>query len=131
VGTDVTEIKRFEAELHASQTFRERAARVASIGGWELQLSSGQTLRATDSIARLGGEEFAVILEGLSAADAAASVAAKIVAAMNQPFALDAQAVSITTSIGVAFYQGGSTTPAELVRQADEMKSSAVKGGRS
>ncbi|MBI5719371.1 MAG: PAS domain-containing protein [Burkholderiales bacterium] len=90
-----------------------------------------QTLRSTDTVARLGGDEFTVIMEGLPRAEVAAAVAAKIVAAMGQPFTLDEQSVRVTTSIGLAFFQGGAATAAELVKQADQMLYEAKAAGRN
>ena len=50
---------------------------------------------------------------------------------MSQPFALDGQVVSVTTSIGVALYRGGLITPAALVEQSDEMLYAAKGAGRN
>jgi len=54
-----------------------------------------------------------------------------IVAAMGEPFALDGQPVAVTTSIGVAFYEGGAATAAELVREADQRLYEAKDAGRN
>lgn len=89
-----------------------------------------QSLRSTDTVARLGGDEFTVIMEGLPRTEVAATVAAKIVGAMRQPFLLDEHPVNVTASIGLAFYQGGSMTAAELIRQADQMLYEAKGAGR-
>ncbi len=90
-----------------------------------------QSMRTTDTVARLGGDEFTVIMQAVPRAEVAAAVAAKIVAAMRQAFTLDEQVVTVTTSIGLAFYQGGATTPAELLRQADRMLYDAKGAGRN
>jgi diguanylate cyclase (GGDEF)-like protein/PAS domain S-box-containing protein len=90
-----------------------------------------QTMRSTDTVARLGGDEFTVIMQGLPRAEVAAAVAAKIVAAMGQPFVIEQKTVSVTTSIGLAFFQGGSATPAQLVEQADRMLYEAKAAGRN
>jgi diguanylate cyclase (GGDEF)-like protein/PAS domain S-box-containing protein len=90
-----------------------------------------RTIRSTDTLARLGGDEFAVILEGLPTSEVANSVAAKIVTAMSLPFSLDGAPVNVTTSIGLAFYEGGPMTAAELVNQSDQMLYEAKGAGRN
>jgi len=98
--------------------------------GFSNRLSQG--LRSSDVRARLGGDEFTVIMEGLPNADIALSTAAKLVATMQAPFALESQlTISITASIGLAFYQGGDATAATLVRRADEMLYQAKRSGRN
>lgn len=90
-----------------------------------------RTLRSSDAVARLGGDEFTVIMEGLPAPDVAATVAAKIVQAMRTPFVVDQQTIDVTTSIGLAFYQGDAMTVEALVRQADVMLYQAKGAGRN
>ncbi|BEP64832.1 hypothetical protein GmRootV213_53860 (plasmid) [Variovorax sp. V213] len=91
-----------------------------------------QGLRSGDVRARLGGDEFTVIMEGLPNADIAASAATKLVMAMQAPFAIEQQwTISVTASIGLAFYQGGNATAAALVKRADEMLYSAKRAGRN
>jgi diguanylate cyclase (GGDEF)-like protein len=90
-----------------------------------------QTLRSSDTVARLGGDEFTVIMEGLPRPEIASIVAAKIVEAMSTPFVIDQQTVNVTTSIGLAFYQGGATTVEGLVQQADVMLYQAKGAGRN
>lgn len=77
-------------------------------------------VRATDTVARLGGDEFAVILKGLSCAQKMQPIIKKILAVLAKPMTLeDGKAISITGSVGVAFYKPGLTAD-ELCRQADE-----------
>jgi len=90
-----------------------------------------QTLRSTDTVARLGGDEFTVIMEGLPRPEVASTVAAKIVQAMSLPFFIEQQAISVTASIGLAFYQGDATTVEALVQQADVMLYQAKDAGRN
>jgi len=90
-----------------------------------------QTLRSSDTVARLGGDEFTVIMEGLPRPEVASAVAAKIVQAMSTPFVVDQQTINVTTSIGLAFYQGDATTVEALVQQADVMLYQAKGAGRN
>ncbi|HJV61762.1 MAG TPA: PAS domain-containing protein [Albitalea sp.] len=89
------------------------------------------TLRATDTIARLGGDEFTVIMEGVPGPEVAGAVANKIVQAMSAPFVVGQQTIKVTTSIGLAFYQGDATTVEALVKQADVMLYQAKGAGRN
>ncbi|MEP6873347.1 MAG: PAS domain-containing protein [Burkholderiales bacterium] len=90
-----------------------------------------QTLRSSDTVARLGGDEFTVIMEGLPRPEVASTVAAKIVQAMSTPFVIDQQTIDVTTSIGLAFYQGDASTVEALVQQADVMLYQAKGAGRN
>ena len=89
-------------------------------------------VRATDTVARLGGDEYAVILEGLESREAGERVAGKIVTAMRPEFVLENRPLAITTSIGMAFYEGGSEISQDkLIKQADEALYQAKGAGRN
>jgi diguanylate cyclase (GGDEF)-like protein/PAS domain S-box-containing protein len=90
-----------------------------------------QTLRSSDTVARLGGDEFTAVMEGLPSPEVASTVAAKIIQAMRAPFMIDQQAIEVTTSIGLAFYQGDATSVEALVKQADVMLYQAKNAGRN
>jgi diguanylate cyclase (GGDEF)-like protein/PAS domain S-box-containing protein len=91
-----------------------------------------RTLRSTDIVARLGGDEFTVIMEKLVKPEDAAMVAAKIVQAMQPSFSLlEGDPVSVSVSLGMAFYQGGNTDSDSLIKQADEMLYAAKQAGRN
>ena len=93
-----------------------------------------KSLRATDTVARLGGDEFAILLEELDSPQPAARVAAHIVQAMQEPFALDERSVSVTTSIGVTVQMqagAGRVLPQDLMRRADEQLYAAKGAGRN
>ncbi|WLI90785.1 diguanylate cyclase [Massilia sp. R2A-15] len=87
-------------------------------------------LREMDVVARLGGDEFALTLEDLHDRHAAESVAAKLVAAMQQPFVFDGVELTVGTSIGVAF-SAPELSAQELVRRADQAMYRAKHGGRN
>jgi diguanylate cyclase (GGDEF)-like protein len=90
-----------------------------------------QTLRSTDTVARLGGDEFTVIMEGLPRTEVAAHIADKIVQVMGAPFGFAQREFSVTVSIGLAFYQGDTTTIEALVEQADMLLYQAKRAGRN
>ncbi len=105
-----------------------------NIGDALLKAFSGRlthALRASDTVARLGGDEFTIIMEKLSKTEDASSIASKIVAVMRTPFHLDGLTVSVSTSIGLAFYRGGDQTPEGLLNEADVQLYAAKQAGRS
>jgi diguanylate cyclase (GGDEF)-like protein/PAS domain S-box-containing protein len=104
-----------------------------SVGDALLKAFSGRlahSVRATDTIARLGGDEFTIIMENLARPEDASTIASKIVANMRGQFILDGLKVSISTSIGLAFYNGGEGSAPALIEQADMMLYKAKEAGR-
>jgi diguanylate cyclase (GGDEF)-like protein/PAS domain S-box-containing protein len=89
------------------------------------------TMRASDTIARLGGDEFTIIMERIHRIDDAAALAAKIVTAMQTEFDLDGTVVSISASIGLAYFSGEDVSPAELLNRADVLLYEAKQAGRN
>ncbi len=80
-----------------------------------------KTVRASDTVARLGGDEFTIILENLSSVDQAERIARAIqhwVADPDKSFS-NSQIKNISTSIGIAFYQGKQEEPEQLLQRAD------------
>jgi diguanylate cyclase (GGDEF)-like protein/PAS domain S-box-containing protein len=88
------------------------------------------TVREMDVFARLGGDEFALLLENVLSHSAAETVAGKLVKAMQAPFQLGDRAVTVSTSIGIAYYQPGMPA-ADLIKRADQAMYRAKHGGRN
>lgn len=86
-------------------------------------------VRAGDLAARLSGDEFAVLLDGLSAAQAE-SVAQALVQCLSRPYSLGDQGLQLSASIGVAAYPEDGRTAAELLRAADAAMYQAKAGGK-
>jgi diguanylate cyclase (GGDEF)-like protein/PAS domain S-box-containing protein len=79
-----------------------------------------QAVRTTDTVARLGGDEFVVILGELCAAEEAAQVARKLVAAVRGDFLVEGRRLAVTTSIGIALFDGiEEASASELMARAD------------
>lgn len=87
-------------------------------------------LRGSDTVARMGGDEFTIIMEGIGRPEYAAGAAAKIVAVMRAPFVLDGVSVSVSASIGLTYYRGGEMDGAALLKQADLLLYQAKQDGR-
>jgi diguanylate cyclase (GGDEF)-like protein len=87
--------------------------------------------RKTDTVARIGGDEFIVLLPDLGSPKDAELVAAKILAAISAPVAIGTASVSITVSIGVCTYPDGGTELEDLLRSADAAMYFAKGCGRN
>jgi diguanylate cyclase (GGDEF)-like protein/PAS domain S-box-containing protein len=87
-------------------------------------------LRAEDTVARVGGDEFVVVLPDLGSVDAVTATCGKIAAELARPFELGAHVVGISCSIGLALYPRDATDAAELLKLADMAMYSQKHGGR-
>lgn len=76
-------------------------------------------LRKTDTLSRIGGDEFTVILEGLKERSEGEELAGRIEQAISQPFTLDGQEVSIGASVGIAIFPDDGGQVGALVSLAD------------
>jgi diguanylate cyclase (GGDEF)-like protein/PAS domain S-box-containing protein len=93
------------------------------------------SLRGTDIVARFGGDEFMVLLVGLSsgtqhAADAQ-EVAHKLLTSIGAAVHAEGRPISVTPSIGIALYPGDGDTPEALVKNADSAMYLAKARGRA
>ena len=86
-------------------------------------------VRSVDTVARLAGDEFTVILEGLNEPSEAETVALKLVEAMRPAMRLGGSLVHVSTSIGLALLEPDDD-PARLLRRADEALYAAKRAGR-
>jgi diguanylate cyclase (GGDEF)-like protein/hemerythrin-like metal-binding protein len=88
-------------------------------------------LREQDTVARLGGDEFAVVLPEVRHELDPATVARKVLTAIEQPFEIGGRQLFISTSIGIACWPVDSRDAAELVRFADAAMYHAKSQGRN
>ncbi|GAA4034122.1 sensor domain-containing protein [Actimicrobium antarcticum] len=90
-----------------------------------------RSVRSTDTVSRLAGDEFVIILEGLHLPDESAMVAAKIIAAMAADFDILGVARKVSTSIGIAIGDDSESDGDALLRRADEALYDAKAAGRN
>jgi len=76
-------------------------------------------LRQEDTVARIGGDEFTILLPSIDSAIEAGTVAEKIILAIQQPFVIGDDEMRVTTSIGVAMYPLDGEDPETLLANAD------------
>jgi diguanylate cyclase (GGDEF)-like protein len=76
-------------------------------------------LRRADSLMRIGGDEFAIIIEKVDDGPDVAQLIRKIVAAMGEPVQIDGQSVVVSASLGVATYPEAGDSPENLLRRAN------------
>lgn len=87
-------------------------------------------VRGSDTVARIGGDEFVVLVDELFTDDAALDAARKILHSFEEPFVIGDRSVSLRASIGVATFPRCGKTPGELLRAADcEMYAVKRNGG--
>jgi len=88
-------------------------------------------VRQTDTVARLAGDEFTVVLEGMRGADDAKALASKLIETLRAPIALAGKLFVVTSSIGIAMWRDGETDDTELLRRADAALYEAKRRGRN
>lgn len=90
-----------------------------------------RVLREGDTVARVGGDEFVVVLPEVGKDRDAAVVARKILDLLADPFRVDAHELSVTPSIGIAVAPGDGDDPETLLRHADAAMYEAKSAGRN
>jgi diguanylate cyclase (GGDEF)-like protein/PAS domain S-box-containing protein len=86
-------------------------------------------VRAVDTVARTGGEEFTVLLQEISQSGDAERVAAEILRGLNEPYRHNGIDIDLSASLGIAIYPDHGTDPSVLWRDADTAMYRAKKSG--
>lgn len=78
-----------------------------------------ECVRESDTVARMGGDEFTVVLTNLNDGQSVERISHALLASLSNPFVIDRTSVTIGASIGVSVYPGDGTTVNELLSAAD------------
>jgi two-component system cell cycle response regulator len=104
------------------------------MGDLLLRLLAGRVLecvRENDTVARIGGDEFTVILEDAYQIDDIVTVAKRIIESVSKPFALGSHESTVTISIGTSVYPADGDTTQELLKKSDIAMYKAKRQGKN
>jgi len=88
-------------------------------------------IRKDDMLARIGGDEFALIVENAGDRSAMEALATKIIHAISEPIAYENEMISVSCSIGICRYPKESSSKEELIHRADLAMYQVKSGGKS
>ncbi len=90
-----------------------------------------ECLRESDLAARIGADEFAIVMEALDQPQNVSNAAQRILDAVARPFDLGAKQIHVTTSIGIAIYPTDAATPESLMSSAHTAMAQAKERGKN
>jgi diguanylate cyclase (GGDEF)-like protein len=88
-------------------------------------------IRDSDTLSRIGGDEFVILLNNIQVPDNASTIANKILESLKKPFEIQGLTQNITVSIGIALYPEDGTEPESLLRHADAAMYHAKDQGKN
>ncbi|MBV1757656.1 MAG: EAL domain-containing protein [Dethiosulfatibacter sp.] len=88
-------------------------------------------VRETDTIARVSGDEFIIMVQNMRSVDDILKVADKIVGAFRQPFKLNQNEINVTTSVGISVFPTDGETYETLIKNADLAMHKAKEKGKN
>lgn len=108
-----------QGHLSGDALLREAARRLSDL------------VRATDTVARMGGDEYAIVQLGLKDATCAAVLAERVVAKLSEPYVLDGRQIHVGASVGIAMLPQDGRTTNEVMSHADLALYASKGQGRS
>jgi len=90
-----------------------------------------ESIRASDTAGRIGGDEFIILLPKLHLAEDALNLAEKIRLNLQRPFAIDEHELNISCSLGIAIYPENGSDEVTLTKSADQALYRAKEEGRN
>lgn len=89
------------------------------------------SIRAGDTAARIGGDEFALVLGSIKSAEQCEATLRRLLDTIAQPLSFEGKAIRVSGSIGVALFPGDSKEPEQLLRHADQAMYKAKESGKN
>jgi len=89
------------------------------------------TIRDEDTLSRLGGDEFTIIVEDLSIAENAQVLAQKIITFLSKPMQINGHKIHISCSLGISIYPQDATNLEDLIKYADDAMYKAKANGKN
>ena len=90
-----------------------------------------QAIGDEDMAARMGGDEFTIILARVEGANGAVQVAQRLQTSLNQPFFIDRHAISVSSSVGISIFPDHSIEEQVLITKADHAMYEAKNAGKN
>ena len=90
-----------------------------------------EDVREVDTVSRLGGDEFLIIVPELRQVDDARHISRKLLQSLSEPYVITGQKLEVTPSIGVSVFPDDGTEPSALIRLADQAMYQAKQEGRN
>jgi diguanylate cyclase (GGDEF)-like protein len=90
-----------------------------------------RTCRSEDTVARMGGDEFVIVLSDIHDSGPVRRLAGDLVRTLSQPCAIDGHEVRVSASIGIAFYPDHADTVEDLINSADRALYLAKGSGKN
>ncbi|MGD8419982.1 MAG: diguanylate cyclase [Gammaproteobacteria bacterium] len=88
-------------------------------------------IRETDTVARIGGDEFVIISSSLPESAIAERIASSLIRQISRPIHIEDVEVAVSASIGIAFYPDDGATAEQLIRSADKAMYEVKRKGRN
>jgi diguanylate cyclase (GGDEF)-like protein/PAS domain S-box-containing protein len=88
-------------------------------------------LRRSDTAARMGGDEFLLLVPGITRTEDATKVARKVLEVFREPFVIDEHQVNVTASVGIAIYPEHTEDGEALIKRADSAMYQVKRSGRN
>jgi diguanylate cyclase (GGDEF)-like protein/PAS domain S-box-containing protein len=89
------------------------------------------SIREGDTVARIGGDEFTILLPRITKDENAQMIATKIISLFSNPIEIDTHSLKVGASIGIAIFPRDGEDPETLLKNADEAMYRAKQGGKN
>jgi diguanylate cyclase (GGDEF)-like protein/PAS domain S-box-containing protein len=89
-----------------------------------------RSIREADTVSRFGGDEFVVLLDGVSGSSEALQIAQRLLVSLREPYLVESLELNVSCSVGIAMFPGDADNMDELMRHADAAMYEAKASGR-